>query len=350
MKAQPLLELRDLSVEFATRRGRARVLEQLSFSVAEGATLGIVGESGSGKSVTSLAIMGLLSDSAKVSGEVFWRGRGISALSEHEMQRLRGREMAMIFQDPMTSLNPSFSIGFQLRESITTHLNATNSKRTQLSREAVDLRACELLTQVGISDPRGRLQAYPHQFSGGMAQRVMIAMALASRPRLLIADEPTTALDVTIQAQILSLLKRLQRENGMALILVSHDLGVVAENTENLIVMYAGQAVEMGRTRDLLREPRHPYTQGLLACSPAQHGLSEFRTRLKSISGQVPDLVHRPSGCQFYARCDRHEARCLASAPVLKSLAGERAVRCVLAETEAENEARTVAGRSGARP
>ena len=315
----PLLNVENLSVSFETRRGTVDVIENLSFSVRKGRTLGIVGESGSGKSVTSLAVMGLLPPTANIgSGRVLLDGQDILKMSESQRQSLRGSKIAMIFQDPMTSLNPSFTIGFQIEEALKTH------------GIKGDLRArtIELLLQVGIPDPASRLDSYPHQLSGGMSQRVMIAMAIACEPELLIADEPTTALDVTIQAQILDLLKKIQAERGMGLILITHDIGVVAQMADDILVMYAGHLMEAGPKADVIRRPKHPYTQALLESLPGSHGLAEFRSRLPTIAGLVPDLLARPSGCQLSPRCPYVIPPCTMAVPPAVEVEGSR-VRCI---------------------
>jgi dipeptide transport system ATP-binding protein len=302
-----VLKVENLSVAFETRRGVVRVIEELSFQLQPGRTLGIVGESGSGKSVTSLAVMGLLPPTARVlSGRVEFEGRNLLEASESQMQDLRGGKMAMIFQDPMTSLNPSFTVGDQIEEALRTH---------GLGGGNITEKAAELLKQVGIPDPRQRLKSYPHQLSGGMSQRVMIAMAIACSPKLLIADEPTTALDVTIQAQILALLKKIQTEREMGMVLITHDIGVVAQMADDILVLYAGHPMEFGPKEEVIRRPRHPYTKALLASMPGSHGFSEFRTRLPTISGLVPDLLNRPSGCQLHPRCAQAFDRCTMQIP-----------------------------------
>ncbi len=304
-----LLEVTNLSVAFETRGAPLTAVDRIGFDVGVGETLGIVGESGCGKSLTSLALMGLLPPNARVSAsKLSFDGRDLLAMPERERRKIRGGRMAMIFQDPMTSLNPSFTVGFQLDEVIAVHEGGSGRARRA--------KALDLLTRVGIPDAETRLDAYPHQLSGGMCQRVMIAIAIACRPSLLIADEPTTALDVTIQAQILDLLADLTREAGMALILITHDLGVVSQMADRIAVMYAGQIVETGKTGQILRSPRHPYTAGLLACLPSARAPGRERGRLSSISGLVPDLSKRPSGCQFHPRCPRAEDICRVRAPV----------------------------------
>jgi dipeptide transport system ATP-binding protein len=317
--SSPLLTVQNLNVAFDTRRGRVRVIEDLSFSLEPGKTLGIVGESGSGKSVTSLAVMGLLPPNGLVeSGTITYAGRDLLGLSEGEMQKLRGSRIAMIFQDPMSSLNPSFTVGYQLEEALRTHGVAGN-----LNQQAI-----ELMNQVGIPDPALRLKSFPHQLSGGMSQRVMIAMAIACSPDILIADEPTTALDVTIQAQILALLKQIQTERKMGLILITHDIGVVAQMADEILVLYAGHSMEAGPKEQVIRRPRHPYTEALLASLPSSHGLREFRSRLPTIAGLVPDLLHRPQGCQLNPRCPYVEEACKKAVPPML-VVGETRVKCI---------------------
>lgn len=316
---ESLLRVDNLNVSFETRRGLVNVIEGLSFELKSGRTLGIVGESGSGKSVTSLAVMGLLPPTGRVSqGQVSFEGKDLLEASEKEMQSLRGGDLAMIFQDPMTSLNPSFTVGFQIKEALKQH---------GLGKGDLDARAADLLKQVGIPDPALRLKSYPHQLSGGMSQRVMIAMAIACSPKLLIADEPTTALDVTIQAQILALLKQIQKERNMGLILITHDIGVVAQMADDILVMYAGHAMELGPKEEVIRNPRHPYTQALLASLPGSHGLGEFRSRLPTIPGLVPDLLKRPAGCQLSPRCLYADEKCRARIPDVEDVRGVR-VKC----------------------
>ncbi|PIP93988.1 MAG: peptide ABC transporter ATP-binding protein [Bdellovibrio sp. CG12_big_fil_rev_8_21_14_0_65_39_13] len=291
-----LLEVKNLSITFDTKKGPITPVRDISFVIEKGQSLGVVGESGCGKSLTNLALMGLLPDNATVKAEkMSFDGNDLKSLSNNEWQKIRGNRMSMIFQDPMTSLNPSFTVGYQIEETLKLH-------RSELNKVQRKKRLLELFDMVGIPDPARRLSQYPHEMSGGMNQRVMIAMSMACDPELLIADEPTTALDVTIQDQILNLLLDLQKQTGMALILVTHDLGVVAQNTSKLQVMYAGEIVETGDTQSLIHSPRHPYTRGLLN-SHAGHG-HPFRSPLPSISGLVPDLFHRPKGCQFKPRCD----------------------------------------------
>ncbi len=324
MAVPSLLEVKNLSVDFNTRRGPLTAVDGVSFRVEEGQTLGIVGESGSGKSVTSLALMRLLAPTASIrSGSVQLQGQDLLKFSEAQMQATRGRAMAMIFQDPMTSLNPSYTVGFQIDEALRLHAHAAQvTNKASRHHKAIDL-----MKQVGIPDPESRLGIYPHQLSGGMAQRVMIAMAIACSPKVLIADEPTTALDVTIQAQILQLLRDLQKTRRMGLILITHDIGVVANMADDVMVMYAGQAVEKGPVGQVIGSPRHPYTAALLASLPAAHGLSEFRTRLPTIVGLVPDLLRRPPGCQLNPRCSYSDDQCRSEVPS-ETFFDESMVRC----------------------
>ncbi len=303
-----LLEIRNLSVEFQTAQGPFRAVDGVDMTLDEGEVVGVVGESGSGKSVTVLALMGLLPWTATVTADVMsFAGRELLGLPAAERRRLTGKDMAMIFQEPMTSLNPCFTVGFQIMESLKTHLSGTRAERRG--------RAVELLDLVGIPDAESRLGALPHQLSGGMNQRVMIAMAIACNPRLLIADEPTTALDVTIQAQILDLLLALQREHGMALILITHDMAVVAETARRVSVMYAGQQVEERAVDRLFETPRHPYTAALLGALPER---SVGHKRLPTIPGVVPGAGDRPAGCLFNPRCAHATERCLRERPDLE--------------------------------
>jgi len=303
-----LLEIRNLSVEFQTAQGPFRAVDGIDLSLEESEILGVVGESGSGKSVTVLALMGLLPWTAKVTADhMSFDGADLMRLRPTERRRLTGRDMAMIFQEPMTSLNPCFTVGFQIMESIKTHLGGTRAERRA--------RAIELLDLVGIPAAASRLDAFPHQLSGGMNQRVMIAMAIACNPRLLIADEPTTALDVTIQAQILDLLASLQREHGMALILITHDMAVVAETAQRVAVMYAGQQAEERAADALFAAPRHPYTAALLDALPER---SLGRRRLPTIPGVVPGAGDRPRGCLFQPRCRYADELCRVERPALQ--------------------------------
>ena len=300
----PLLEIRNLTVEFATRRGAFRAVDGCDVVVDENEVLAIVGESGSGKSVAMLAVMGLLPWTATVTADAMtFMGRDLRTLTAKERRSIIGRDMTMIFQEPMSSLNPCFPVGFQIGETLKTHLGLDKAQRRQ--------RSIELLDQVGITDPEQRLRAFPHQLSGGMSQRVMIAMALACGPKLLIADEPSTALDVTIQAQILDLLLSLKQKTGMGLVLITHDMGVVAETADRVIVQYAGRQVEQNSTRALFRDPHHPYTHGLLAALPER----ATERRLPAIKGVVPGQFDRPPGCLFEPRCRFATERCRAVAP-----------------------------------
>lgn len=320
------LEVKNLSINFPTDDGLVRAVDNLSFSVAKGKTLGIVGESGSGKSVTSLAILGLHKGSrAQVSGQIFVGGVDINAGSESDIRKLRGKQMAMIFQDSLTALNPFYTIGDQIIEAYQVHNNVSKSEAKQ--------HAIEMLDRVGIAEPQKRADDYPHQFSGGMRQRAMIAMALSCSPSLLIADEPTTALDVTVQAQILELLRQLQKDFGTAIILITHDLGVVAETADDVLLMYAGKAVEYGSVRDVLAKPQHPYGWGLLTSIPRLTGDPD--KRLAAISGMPPSMISVPSGCAFHPRCSYQSTvgpACLASVPQLLPISkgDHHLVRCHL--------------------
>jgi dipeptide transport system ATP-binding protein len=312
-----LLEIENLSVDFPTIAGVMRAVDGVSLRLEEGEVLGIVGESGSGKSVTMLALMGLVAYPGQIRADrLAFAGQDLMTLSTGDRRRLTGKDLAMIFQEPTTSLNPCFTIGFQLQETLRLHEG--------LDRKARRRRAIELLEQVGIPAPESRLRAFPHQLSGGMNQRVMIAMAIACNPRLLIADEPTTALDVTIQAQILDLLLSLQRKRGMALILITHNMGVVAETAQRVSVMYAGQVVEERATAALFAGPQHPYTAALLAALPER---SSGESRLATIPGMVPGLHDRPTGCLFNPRCRYATAHCRADEPALRPWQGGK-VRC----------------------
>jgi oligopeptide/dipeptide ABC transporter ATP-binding protein len=306
--AVPLLEIEDLSVAFRTERGMARVVDGISLSVEPGSIVGLVGESGCGKSVTARAIMRLLpSPPARIEARrIALDGQDLLALGERAMREVRGNRIGMIFQEPMTSLNPTFPVGFQIGETLRLH--------RKLGGKAIRARVLELLGMVGIGAPERRLEQYPHELSGGLRQRVMIAMALACHPRLLIADEPTTALDVTIQAQILELLVRLRDELGMAILLITHDLGVVAEYADQVVVMYAGKIAEAADVRALFQQPRHPYTQGLLGSMPRLAGTTG---PLPTIAGTVPSPLDRPPGCPFAGRCPRVLERCRDEMPPL---------------------------------
>ena len=326
-----MLDVRGLTTVLETKPLPATVVDNVSFSVGLGRTLAIVGESGCGKTMTALSLMRILPKPPAriIAGEVWLGGRDLLELSEREMQRVRGSEMAMIFQDPATSLNPVLTIGDQLCESILAH--------REMTRRAARTEASELLRLVRMPDPVRRLDEYPHRLSGGMRQRVMIAMALAGRPKLLVADEPTTALDVTIQSQILDLLKDLQRELGMGIVLITHDLGVVAEMADRVLVMYAGRVVEDANVSDLFYRPRHPYTRGLLAATPqfVDDNESYVHRRLTEITGIVPMLHDLPLGCAFAPRCPIAEARCKTERPALAVNSGTQQVACLVAEREA---------------
>jgi oligopeptide/dipeptide ABC transporter ATP-binding protein len=315
-----LLEVQRLQAYFYTPEGVVPAVDDVSFSVGRGETVGMVGESGCGKSVTSLCIMRLLPHPGRIiAGSLTLEGEDLLSKSEKEMQRIRGSRVSMVFQEPMTSLNPVMTVGNQIMEVLRLH--------TRIDRKN-GLKQCEeLLDMVGISAPRQRLGEYPHQLSGGMRQRVMIAMALACKPRLLIADEPTTALDVTIQAQILELMKRLKEELGMALLLITHDLGIVAEMAERVAVMYAGKVVESAPVGPVFREPAHPYTQGLLASLPK---IGARQDRLPSIPGGVPNPLEFPPGCRFHPRCVKVMERCRADEPPVTTMGEDRDVRCWL--------------------
>ncbi len=316
---EPLLVVDGLRVQFWTARGIVHAVNGVSFDIAPGETLGIVGESGCGKSVTSLALLGILPRAGRaVAGTAAFEGRDLLKMDDDELRRIRGREIAMIFQDPMTSLNPVLTIGRQIREALETHFG--------MERKAADARAAELLDQVGIPSASMRLKDYPHQFSGGMRQRAMIAMALACEPKLLIADEPTTALDVTIQAQILELLRSLVAERNTALILITHDLGVVAGMCERVNVMYAGMFMETGSAQQLFDRPRHPYTLGLLQSVPRLD--AERKRRLQPIEGQPPNMLRPPQMCPFAARCRYEVEQSRQEVPPLAELEPGHHVAC----------------------
>ena len=318
-----LLSVKNLSTEFPVKKGIVRAVEDVSFDVDQGEILAIVGESGSGKSVTSLSIMGLLAEPGHVAGgSLEFEGKDLATLPEKQYRELRGNDMAMIFQEPMTSLNPVYRVGNQIVEAIRTHEKVSKA-------EAKD-RAVDLLRKVGIPSPEARINDYPHQMSGGMRQRVMIAMALACNPKLLIADEPTTALDVTIQAQILDLLRRLRDDTGMAVLLITHDLGVVSETADRVVVMYCGQVVEEAEVRTLFDHPMHPYTLGLLKSIPRLE--DDDSKRLYMIKGMVPNPLEMPPGCHFSDRCDSCMDICRTKVPELVDVDGHK-VRCFLYES-----------------
>ena len=319
MARQPLLSVEDLRVEFWTQRGTVHAVNGISFDIAPGETLGIVGESGCGKSVTSLALMGILPRAGRITGGTAMFGdRDLFTLSDRELRRIRGRDIAMIFQDPMTSLNPVLTIGRQIREAIETHFD--------MSKADANRRVAELLDQVGIPSAEIRLKDYPHQFSGGMRQRAMIAMALACEPKILIADEPTTALDVTIQAQILDLLRKLVENRDTALILITHDLGVVAGMCDRVNVMYAGMFVETGSAEQLFNRPRHPYTLGLLQSVPRLD--AERKTKLQPIEGAPRDMLSPPQACPFQPRCRFEVEQSRQDVPPLRELEPGHMVAC----------------------
>jgi peptide/nickel transport system ATP-binding protein len=319
----PLLAVDRLRVEFPTRRGTLTAVQDISFAIAPGEVLGVVGESGAGKSLTGAAIIGLLDPPGRIAGgAVLLDGRRIDNLPYEAMRKIRGREIGAVFQDPLTSLNPLYTIGRQLVETIRTHLPLSESQARQ--------RAIDLLEEVGITSAARRIDHYPHQFSGGMRQRVVIALALCAQPKLIIADEPTTALDVSIQAQIIQVLKRLCRDHGTAVMLVTHDMGVIAETADRVAVMYAGRIVEIGPVADVIHRPRHPYTVGLMGSIPS---IVDTRERLTQIDGAMPRLTAIPTGCAFHPRCPQAFERCARERPELLA-AGATQAACWLAATE----------------
>jgi peptide/nickel transport system ATP-binding protein len=319
--AEPLLEVRDLKVSFRTEDGVVKAVDGVSFTLSQGETLGIVGESGSGKSVTMMTVMRLIVDpNARFEGEVIYKGRDLMSLTQADLRRVRGSEIAMIFQDPMTSLNPVYKVGWQISEQIRAH--------EQASSRAARARAVELLAAVGIPNPKERVDDYPHQFSGGMRQRVMIAMALSCSPSLLIADEPTTALDVTIQAQILKLIKKLKDDYGSAVVLITHDMGVVADVADRVAVMYAGRVIEQGLKEDVFYDAQHPYTWGLLG-SIARIDRPKPR-RLTAIPGLPPSLINLPAGCAFAERCPQRFDQCSQNPPLTSRVAHDHTDACFL--------------------
>ncbi|MCC6466719.1 MAG: ABC transporter ATP-binding protein [Alphaproteobacteria bacterium] len=316
---QPLLQVENLVVEFPTRRGVLRAIDDISFHIDQGEVLGVVGESGAGKSLTGAAIIGLLEPPGRIAGgRVFLDGGRIDDLPPEKMRRVRGKQIGAIFQDPLTSLNPLYSIGRQLAETITTHLPMSEAEARK--------RAIELLAEVGIPAPDKRIDHYPHQFSGGMRQRVVIALALCANPRLIIADEPTTALDVSIQAQIIALLKRLCRDHGTAVMLITHDMGVIAETADRVAVMYAGRIAEVGPVRQVIKHALHPYTEGLMGSIPS---VGMDRQRLAQIDGAMPRLNAIPQGCAFNPRCPKVFDRCRVERPDLMAQ-GTTQVACWL--------------------
>ncbi len=301
----PVLSVRDLVVQFPTRRGALTAVDRISFDIAPGEVLGVVGESGAGKSMTGTAVIGLLEPPGRIAGgEVLLKGERIDNLDAESMRRIRGKRIGMVFQDPLTSLNPLYKVGEQLIETIRTHTNLTHSQARQ--------RAIDLLTEVGIPAPDKRIDNYPHQFSGGMRQRVVLALALCAEPELIIADEPTTALDVSVQAQIISLLKKLCKDHGTAVMLITHDMGVIAETADRVAVMYAGRIAEIGPVQDVIKRARHPYTEGLMGSIPSLDSDSE---RLVQIPGSMPRLTAIPRGCAFNPRCPKVFDRCLVERP-----------------------------------
>jgi peptide/nickel transport system ATP-binding protein len=313
--SEPLLAVKNLRVEFPTRHGTLVAVDDVSLTIAPGEVLGVVGESGAGKSLTGAAVIGLIDPPGRIgAGEVRLAGRRIDNLPPESLRRVRGREIGAVFQDPLTSLNPLYTIGRQIIETMMTHLD--------LSSSAARKRALELLAEVGIPAPTRRFDHFPHQFSGGMRQRVVIALALAANPKLIIADEPTTALDVSIQAQIIGLLKRLCREHGTAVMLITHDMGVIAETADRVAVMYAGRIAEIGPVADVIHRPRHPYTQGLMGSIPS---IVAEREELAQIDGSMPRLTAIPSGCAFHPRCPHVFERCRGERPELMPAGATRA-------------------------
>jgi peptide/nickel transport system ATP-binding protein len=320
---QPVLSVRDLSVEFPTRRGTLTAVDHISFDIAPGEVLGVVGESGAGKSLTGAAIIGLLEPPGRIaSGAVHLKGARIDNLRPAQMRQIRGKRIGMVFQDPLTSLNPLYRVGEQLVETIRTHL--------MLSEREARTRAIALLKEVGIQGAERRIDGYPHEFSGGMRQRVVLALALCAEPELIIADEPTTALDVSIQAQIIQLLKKLCRERDTAVLLITHDMGVIAETADRVAVMYAGRIAEIGPVRDVIKDPHHPYTKGLMGSIPALEGAAD---RLVQIPGSMPRLTAIPPGCPFNPRCVHAFDRCRVERPDLLSIERSQAA-CWLVETD----------------
>ncbi len=322
--AETLLEIRDLKTWFSTDDGMVRAVDGVSMSIARGETLAVVGESGCGKTVTARSVLKLIDmpPGRFISGQILWLGRDLIPLHAAEMDQIRAREIAMIFQEPMTSLNPVYTIGEQIAEALRAH--------ESVSHKAALAAAVDMLRLVQIANPERRVNDYPHQFSGGMRQRAMIAMALACKPRLLIADEPTTALDVTIQAQILELLASMKDRFGMAIMLITHAMGVVAENAQRVVVMYAGKVVEEAPVEELFANPRHPYTQGLIRAIPRMDARERGRVRLEQIPGTVPSLLNPPPGCRFAARCGFARATCHTTEPPLREVAPGHKLACVL--------------------
>ena len=324
----PVLSVRNLQVEFETRRGTLRAIDSVSYDIAKGEVLGVVGESGAGKSVTGLAVIGLIDPPGRISGgEILLSGLRIDNLPPEEMRKVRGKRIGMIFQDPLTSLNPLYRVGDQIIETIKTHTNLTDQQARK--------RAIDLLAEVGIPAPEKRIDGYPHEFSGGMRQRVVIALALCAEPELIIADEPTTALDVSVQAQIISLIKRLGRDHGTAVMLVTHDMGVIAETCDRVAVMYAGRVAEIGPVQEVIKNPLHPYAKGLMGAIPTLAGEDK---RLVQIQGAMPRLSAIPPGCSFNPRCSSAFDRCRVDRPEpLRQ--GTQAVACHLYDRATETAA-----------
>jgi peptide/nickel transport system ATP-binding protein len=330
LQADALLRIKGLKTHFKTDEGMVHAVDGIDLHVAQGETLGVVGESGCGKSVTAFTVMRLvpIPPARIVAGEILWKGRDLLALSDREMRGIRAKEIAMVFQEPMTSLNPVYTVGEQIAEVVRLHDNA--------GRKAAMDRATEMLKLVRIPHPEKRVNDFPHQFSGGMRQRVMIAMALSCNPKLLIADEPTTALDVTIQAQILDLLNDLKERLGMAVMLITHAMGVVAETAQRVVVMYAGKVVEEASVADLFGSPRHPYTQGLIRSIPRIDTAAMQKKRLETIGGVVPSLLEPPEGCRFAARCPHAQPACVAQTPPLRPVGAGHSAACIFAEMPTE--------------
>jgi len=322
MTTNPVLDVRELRTYFFTDHGVVRAVDGVSFSIARGRTLGLVGESGCGKSVTALSLLRLVPPPGRiVGGEILFEGRNLLALPEEEMRRLRGARLAMIFQDPMSALNPVLTVGFQIAEAVLAH--------ERVSRREAYARAIEMMRAVAIPDPERRARSYPHELSGGLRQRALIAMALVCRPTLVIADEPTTALDVTIQAEILDLLARLREEFQLAMLLITHDLGIVAQTADEVAVMYAGRVVEYAPVREIFHNPQHPYTRGLLRCVPRLMTSGEGSRRLETIEGTVPNLLNLPPGCPFAERCSEVQPTCREGEVEMIEIAPAHFVRCV---------------------
>ena len=335
-----ILEIKNLSTHFFTRAGTVKAVDDVSFNLPRGSTLALVGESGSGKSVTSLSIMRLIMPPGKtIAGRVMFNGRDLMKLDDDEMREMRGREIAMIFQDPMTSLNPVYTVGDQIAEAIELH--------ERLSRKQAWAKAVEMMQRVKIPDAARRAQDYPYQLSGGMRQRVMIAMALSCNPKLLIADEPTTALDVTIQAEILDLIKGLKDDFDLSMLLITHDLGVVAETADRVAVMYAGRIIEQSPVREIFHSPKHPYTEGLLRSVPRLTEEGIRRRRLETIEGTVPSLLDLPAGCKFAPRCSYVIEDCTLIEPALVQVNEEHLARCIRFESVGDESAKTHPERSG---